>query len=124
MTTHGVPRQRQESNDSMQNPTSGKRQHAHTIKAQRQQQYHRRTELKQQRHTRTRPHWAQDTRHKAQRNKEKQQETTSKICVKEKKEPMKIMQWKMTRRRMTRNDDAKAKEFLEREKEPMKMNAK
>jgi hypothetical protein len=65
-----------------------------------------------------------DTRHYEQRNKEKQQETTSKICVKEKKEPMKIMQWKMTRRRMTRNDDAKAKEFLEREKEPMKMNAK
>ena len=28
-----------------------------------------------------------DTRHKEQRNKEKQQETTSKICVKEKKEP-------------------------------------
>ena len=64
-------------------------------------------------------HKTQDTR-----NKEKQQETTSKICVKEKKEPMKIMQWKMTQRRMTRNDDAKAKEFLEREKEPMKMNIK
>ena len=71
MTTHGVIRQRQESNDSMQNPTSGKRQHAHTIKAQRQQQYHRRTELKQQRHTRTRPHWG----HKTQGTKE-QRETT------------------------------------------------
>jgi hypothetical protein len=66
----------------------------------------------------------QDTRNKGTKRNNKKQQAKFKICVKEKKEPMKIMQWKMTRRRMTRNDDAKAKEFLEREKEPMKMNAK
>ena len=70
MTTHGVLRQRQESNDSMQNPTARKRQHAHTIKAPRQQQYHGRRELNKQRHTRSRPHWAlRNTRHDT-RNKE------------------------------------------------------
>ena len=32
----------------------------------------------------------------------------------EKKEPMRNVQWKMTQRKMTHNDDTKAKEFLER----------
>ena len=75
MTTHGVLRQRQESNDSMQNPTARKHQHAHTIKVPRQQQYHRRRELKQQRHTRSRPQALRNTRHKTatRRNNKKQQ---------------------------------------------------